>query len=138
MAGNSATTSQNEPLISTPESPVGYVMVLLAAVTGLIHVVAITNAIQFSQTLAILFALNALGFFGIIAVYFTRFWRPELYVATALYSLATIIALFLFPEVNFSIEEFYRGGSINPIVVVSKAVEAGIVVCAFYLYAQED
>ncbi|MFW5984304.1 MAG: DUF7475 family protein, partial [Halobacteria archaeon] len=111
-------TTGEESLISTPDSPVGYVMVLLAAVTGLIHVVAITNAIQFSQTLAILFALNALGFFGIIAVYFTRFWRPELYIATALYSLATIIALFLFPEVNFSLEQFYRDGSLNPIVVV--------------------
>jgi hypothetical protein len=138
MAGNSATTSQTESLISTPESPVGYVMVLLAAVTGLIHIIAITNAIKFSQTLAILFALNGLGFFGIIVLYFTRFWRPELYIATALYALATIIALFLFPEVNFSIEEFYRDGSLNPIVVVSKAVEVGIVFCAAYLYAQED
>jgi len=104
----------------------------------LIHIVAITNAIQFSQTLAVLFALNGIGFFGIIAVYFTRLWRPELYIATALYSLATIIALFLFPEVNFSLEVFYRNGSLNPIVVVSKAVEAGIVVCAVYLYAQKD
>jgi len=137
MAGNSATTS-TESFISTPESPVGYLMVLLAAVTGLIHIVAITNAIQFSQTLAVLFALNGIGFFGIIAVYFTRLWRPELYIATALYSLATIIALFLFPEVNFSLEVFYRNGSLNPIVVVSKAVEAGIVVCAVYLYAQKD
>ena len=103
----------------------------------MIHIIAITNAIQFSQTLAILFALNGAGFFGIVALYFTRFWRPELYIATALYALATIIALFLFPEVNFSPEVFYRNGSLNPIVVVSKAVEAGIVFCAVYLYSQE-
>lgn len=132
-----ASTATDEGLVQISKHPVGYAMVLLAAVTGLIHLVAITNAIRFSQTLAILFGLNALGFFGIIGLYFTRFWRPELYIATALYALATIIALFLFPEVNFSLEEFYRDGSLNPIVVISKAVEAGIILCAGYLYANE-
>jgi uncharacterized membrane protein len=128
-----AGTATDDGLVQVSKHPVGYVMVLLAAVTGLIHLVAITNAIRFSQTLAVLFGLNALGFFGIIGLYFTRFWRTELYVATALYALATIIALFLFQ--GFSLDAFYVQGSLNPMAVISKAVEAGIILCAGYLYA---
>jgi uncharacterized membrane protein len=128
-----ASTATDDGLVQVSKHPVGYVMVLLAAVTGLIHLVAITNAIRFSQTLAVLFGLNALGFFGIIGLYFTRFWRAELYIATALYALATIIALFLFQ--GFSLDAFYVQGSLNPMAVISKAVEAGIILCAGYLYA---
>lgn len=128
-----AGTATDDGLVQVSKHPVGYVMVLLAAVTGLIHLVAITNAIRFSQTLAVLFGLNALGFFGIIGLYFTRFWRAELYIATALYALATIIALFLFQ--GFSLDAFYVQGSLNPMAVISKAVEAGIILCAGYLYA---
>ncbi|MCX2817851.1 hypothetical protein EGH25_00525 [Haladaptatus sp. F3-133] len=125
-----------EPLVSTPENPVGYVMVLLAVVTGAIHLLLAVSVISFSTTLGVLFALNGIGFFGGTAVYFTRFWRRELYVVAALYALATIVALFVFQ--GFGVEAFYRQGSLNPMAVVSKAVEVGIVVCALYLYSESS
>ena len=138
MGTSNATSSGEEPLINAPDSPVGYVMVLFAVVTGVIHLLLVPNVIGFSRMLATLFALNGIGFLGIITLYFTRFWRPELYVLAALYALATIVALFLFPEVNFSLEVFYRQGNLNPMAVVSKAVEAGMAVCALYLYSESS
>jgi hypothetical protein len=136
--GATPTTGDEEKLVSPPDSPVGYVMVLLAVVTGAIHLLLAVNVMSFSTTLGVLFALNAAGFFGGIALYFTRFWRRELYVAAALYALATIVALFVYPEVNLSLEVFYRNGNLNPMAVVAKAVEAGIVVSAVYLYSSGD
>ena len=138
MGVSNQTSSGDESLINIPDHPVGYVMVLLAVVTGVIHLLLVPNVIGFSRMMATLFALNGLGFFGIIALYFTRFWRPELYVLAAVYALATIVALFLFPEVNFSLEVFYRQGNLNPMAVVSKAVEAGMAVCALYLYSESS
>ena len=136
--GVNTTSSGEEPLVSTPDHPVGYVMVLLAAVTGAIHLVMVPRVIGFSQMMATLFALNGLGFAGIIVLYFTRFWRHEFYILAALYALATIVALFVFPEVDLSLGVFYMGDSLNPMAVVSKAVEAGMVVCALYLFSESS
>lgn len=69
----------------------------------------------FSQTLGILFILNGIGFLGGIGLYLTRYWRRGLYLTAAAYALITIIALFAFQ--GFSVEAFYRQGSLNPIAV---------------------
>jgi hypothetical protein len=132
--GTSDTTSVEESLITTPENPVGYVMVIFAVVTGAIHLLLASRVVGFSAFLATLFALNGIGFFVGIVTYFTRFWRRELYLLAALYALATIVALFVFQ--GFSVEAFYRQGSLNPMAVAAKSVEAGIVVCALYLYTR--
>ena len=134
--GTSDTTSVEESLITTPENPIGYVMVIFAVVTGAIHLLLASRVVGFSTLLATLFALNGIGFFVGIIAYFTRFWRRELYLLAALYALATIVALFVFPEVNLSLEVFYRNGSLNPMAVAAKSVEASIVVCALYLYTR--
>ena len=133
MSSTHATGS--EPLFSRPSNPVGIVAIVMAAITGVLHLLAVMNAIQFSQTLAILFALNGLGFLGGIVVYLSRFWRRPLFLVAAAYGIVTILALFQFQ--GWSVEAFYMQGSINPIAVVSKAVEAIFAACCLYLYAAD-
>lgn len=85
--GTTSTTGTDRR-ISSPSNPVGYVAVLAALVTGVIHLVA------------------------------------------------TILALFAFE--GWSLEAFYRGGSPNPILVVTKGTEAVLAVCAVYLYVDAE
>jgi len=133
MASSYTTTS--ESTLTTPSSPVGYIAILMALITGVLHLVAATNAIQFSQVLGILFVLNGLGFLGGIVLYLTTYWRSELFVVAAVYSIVTILALF--PVQGWGIEAFYMQGSINPLAVITKAAEAVLAACAVYLYAAE-
>jgi small basic protein len=130
---SSTHTAGSEPLFSKPSSPVGIVAVVMATVTGVLHLLAVMNAIQFDQTLAILFALNGLGFLGGIVVYLSRYWRRPLFLVAAAYAIVTILALF--PERGWGLEAFYMEGSINPIIVITKAAEAILAACALYLYA---
>ena len=125
----------NVPLLSKPSNPVGYVAIVMALVTGLLHLVAATNAIQFSQTLGILFVLNGLGFLGGIGMYLSRYWRKELFLVAALYAFVTVLALF--PVQGWGIEAFYMQGSVNPLAVITKAAEAILVACTLYLYGVE-
>ncbi|TKX46527.1 hypothetical protein EXE41_09590 [Halorubrum sp. SD690R] len=108
--------------------------VLLALITGLIHLVATTRAIEMSVVLAVLFVLNGLGFLGGAAVYFTRFWRRSFFLVAAVYSLVTILALF--PFRGWGIEAFYTNGAINPIVTITKIAEAFLAIVSVYLYSR--
>jgi hypothetical protein len=117
-----------------PSEPIGYVAVLLALITGLIHLVATTRAIEMSVVLAVLFVLNGLGFLGGAAVYFTRFWRRSFFLVAAVYSLVTILALF--PFRGWGIEAFYMNGAINPIVTITKVAEAFLAIVSVYLYSR--
>jgi small basic protein len=130
---NTAATAQSGG-IQWPDNTLGYVAIIAAIVTGVLHLLAVTRAIQFSQTLAILFALNGLGFLGGIGVYLTRYWRRSLFLVAAAYSVVTILALFAFQ--GWSIEAFYMGGSLNPIAVISKVAEAVLAIAALALYGQ--
>ncbi|WP_338741757.1 DUF7475 family protein [Haloplanus salilacus] len=128
----SSATASGGSLVSPPQNPIGYLAVVLAAVTGVIHLFLSPQVIGFSQTLAILFALNGLGFLGGIAIYLTRYWRRELYLVAALYALATVVALFAFQ--GFGVDAFYQGGSLNPMAVISKVAEAMLAIVTGYLY----
>ncbi|MFB6123447.1 MAG: hypothetical protein ABEJ78_08315 [Haloferacaceae archaeon] len=126
-------------LVSLPQNPLGYVAIVLALVTGVIHLLLAPRVVNFSQTLAILFALNGVGFLGGLLVYLTRFWRRELYLVAAVYSLLTLVAFFVWPpggEIEF-VAAFYRGSELNVMAVVAKAVEALLAVCTAYLYVSE-
>lgn len=46
---SSTYTASSEQTFSRPSNPVGYVAVLMAVVTGVLHLLAATNAIQFSK-----------------------------------------------------------------------------------------
>ncbi len=128
-----SSTTRTEPLFDRPTNPIGYIAILMALVTGVLHLVASTNAIQFSQLLAILFILNGLGFLGGAAIYLTRYWRRPLFLVAAVYSIVTILALF--PVQGWGVEAFYMQGNLNPLAVITKAAEAVLAVCALYLYA---
>ncbi len=123
-------------LFVRPSNPIGYVAVVMALVTGVLHLLAATNAIQFSEVLAILFVLNGLGFLGGIGIYLTRYWRRPLFLVAAAYSIVTILALF--PFQGWGIEAFYMEGNLNPLAVITKVAEAVLAVCALYLYADAD
>jgi len=129
------TSNTTASTVTKPGNSVGYIAILMALITGVLHLVAATNAIQFSQILGILFVLNGLGFLAGAALYLTKYWRRELFVVAALYSIVTILALF--PVQGWGIEAFYMQGNINPLAVITKAAEAVLAVCAIYLYASE-
>ncbi|WP_345782004.1 hypothetical protein [Natronococcus sp. A-GB1] len=104
----------------------------MALITGVLHLVASTNAIEMSLLLAVLFILNGLGFLGGAILYVTRFWRRWLFIVAALYAIVTILALF--PVQGWGVEAFYMEGNVNPLAVITKAAEAVLAVCAIYLY----
>ena len=128
-----AQTTNPKSMFAPPSNPVGYLAILMALITGVLHLVASTNAIEMSLVLAVLFILNGLGFIGGAVLYLTRFWRRWLFLVAALYSIVTILALF--PVQGWGVEAFYMEGSLNPIAVITKAAEAVLAVCAIYLYA---
>ena len=129
---STTTTTSADGLFAAPSNPIGYVAILAALVTGVLHLLAAMNAIQFSQLLGILFVLNGLGFILGLGLYLTRLWRRSLF----LYAVITILALFVFQ--GWSLEAFYMGGSLNPIAVVSKAAEAVLAISAAYLYVGSE
>ena len=131
MATSTAETSASR----LPSNPVGYVAILAAVVTGVLHLVLATQVVVFSQFLAVLFALNGLGFLGGISVYLSDYWRRELFVVAAGYALVTVLALFVFQ--GFSVDAFYQGGSVNPVAVISKLAEVVLAAASLYLYASE-
>lgn len=133
MGATSNTTAAST--LNKPDSAVGYIAILMALITGILHLLAATNAIQFSQLLGVLFILNGLGFLVGAALYLTTYWRNELFIVAAVYSVVTILALFVFQ--GWSVEAFYMQGSINPLAVITKAAEAALAVCAMYLYVAE-
>jgi len=132
----SVSNRTSDSLVSLPENPVGYVAIVLAAVTGVIHLFLAPQVIGFSQTLAILFALNGLGFLGGIAIFLTRYWRRELYLVAAGYGLVTVLAFFAFQ--GFGVDAFYRQGSLNTMAAISKAVEGLFAIVTAYLYTTTD
>ncbi|MFW5963585.1 MAG: DUF7475 family protein [Natronomonas sp.] len=131
----STSTTDAASTFDRPDNPVGYIAVVMALITGILHLIASMNAVQFSQVLGVLFVLNGLGFLVGTALYLSKYWRKELFLLAALYSLVTILALF--PVQGWGIEAFYMQGSINPFAVVTKAAEAILVVCSVYLYTAE-
>lgn len=125
-------TANQKSTFNRPSNPIGYLAIFMALITGVLHLVASTNAIEMSLLLAVLFILNGLGFIGGAILYLTRFWRRWLFLVAALYSIVTILALF--PVQGWGVEAFYMQGNLNPLAVITKAAEAVLAVCAIYLY----
>ncbi|SIR94226.1 DUF7475 family protein [Natronorubrum thiooxidans] len=126
-------TTETNQRFARPSNPIGYVAIVMALITGVLHLLATMNAIQFSTVLAVLFILNGLGFVGGAILYLTPYWRRSLFLVAAAYSIITILALF--PVQGWGVEAFYMEGSLNPIAVITKGAEAVLAVCAVYLYA---
>lgn len=129
-------TVDGESLFGRPDSNVGYVVVVTALVTGVLHVLATTKAVEFDQVLAALFLLNGLGFLAFTVLYLSHLWRKELFLVLAAYSVATILALFVVH--GWSVEAFYMEGELNPVAVATKLAEAVLAVAAVYLYVESE
>jgi hypothetical protein len=123
---------------SRRDHPVAYLANHFAAITAAIHLLLAPQVMGFSQTLAILFALNGLGFAGGIALYITGTWRRELYLVAAVYALVTFAAFFLFGGFDGFVSAFYTQGGLNYNAVGAKAAEIILAVCALFLYANAD
>ncbi|AZH24991.1 DUF7475 family protein [Haloplanus aerogenes] len=134
----SVSTQSSESFVSLPENPVGYLAILLAIVTGVIHLLLGPRVMGFSQTLGILFILNGLGFMGGIILYLTHYWRRELFLVAAGYALVTFLAFFFFGGFEGFVSPFYRGGELNMMAVVAKAAEVLIVAVSAYLYTAAE
>jgi len=118
-----------------PTSSVGYVAIVAAVVTGILHLVlgivflfrggipSLTAIL--TQTLPVLFILNGIGFLGGIGVYLSQYWRRELHLVAAGYAGATIVAFFIF------------NGGFSPLVIVSKIAEVTFIISVLYLYTIE-
>jgi len=132
------TSTSNESLVSLPSNPLGYLAILLAAVTGIIHLFLGPQVMGFSQTLGYLFILNGVGFIGGAIVYLTRFWRRELFLVAAGYAVVTFLAFFFFGGFEGFVSSFYREGELNMMAVVAKAAEVLFAVVTTYLYTVVD
>lgn len=131
--GDTATTD-TQPLIALPSGVVGYLAVLAAVVTGVIHLLLVPRVVLFTQTLATLFALNGLGFLGGIGLYLTRYWRRPLYLVAAGYATVTVLAFFGWGGWE-GLSAFYFEGQLNPLAVVAKTAEIVVIGCSLYLYS---
>lgn len=133
MSTSGTTPARLGTLVRRPSTSVGYLAVVFAAVTALVHLALAPGVLGFNQTLGILFALNGLGALGGIALYFSQYWRRELFLVAAGYALVTIVAFFAWggPE---GLSAFYVSGELNPMAVVAKSAEGLLVIAALYLY----
>jgi hypothetical protein len=112
--------------VRLPSNPVAYVAVLAALVSAGIHLYLAPRVVGFSRTLAVLFALQGVGFLGGVFLFVSRYWRRELYLVAAAYALATIVAFVA------------MGGQVNPLSIASKAAEAVFALVVAYLYRSEE
>lgn len=136
MSQQSRTASREAAsIIALPTHAVGYLALLAAIVTGVIHLQLGNQIAGLNQQLAILFVLNGVGFLAGGAVCVSSYWREALYLVAAAYALTTIVSLFVFQ--GFSVDAFYMGDTLNTTAVISKAAEAVLAACAVFLYATE-
>jgi hypothetical protein len=133
MSTQSTQSTASESLVVLPSHSLGYVAVVAAVVTGVLHLALALRVMGFSQTLGILFVLNGLGFLGGSALYLSRYWRRGLYLVAAAYAAATIVAFFGFQGLGPG--AFYSQGSLNPLAVVAKLAELVVLAVVLYLYA---
>ena len=132
MAADSTAVTGRGSLVNFPSHPVGYIAILAAVVTAVIHLLLGPRVMGFSQLLGVLFILNGLGFLGGLVLYVSRYWRRELYLVAAGYALVTILAFFVFQ--GFGVDAFFNRGGLNQMAVAAKAAELVLAVCAAYLY----
>lgn len=129
------TASKGEgSLVSLPSHPLGYVAVLAAVATAVVHLLLGTRVMGFSRTLGVLFLLNGLGFLGGLDLYLSRYWRRGLYLVAAGYALVTIVAFFALQ--GFGPEAFFSRGALNRLAVAAKAAELVLATSAAYLYVE--
>ncbi|WP_280536086.1 hypothetical protein [Halopenitus sp. POP-27] len=132
MSATQSGSTADGSSLTLPATPIGYVAIVAAAVTGIVHLLLGSNVLAFNRMLGVLFLLNGLGFLGGIGVYLTTYWRRELFLVAAAYAVVTVVAFFGFQGVG--VDAFYMQGSLNPLAVVAKAAELVLAAVAVVLY----
>jgi len=128
------TTATGVPVFSKPENPAGYLAILTALTTGILHLYLIPGAVATAGTTGgVLFLLNGAGFVGGTVLYLSKYWRRELLFVAALYAGISILAMFMVH--GWGIEAFYRDGSLAHWAVITKTVESMLIGCSLYLYS---
>ncbi|TQQ82805.1 hypothetical protein EGH24_05025 [Halonotius terrestris] len=128
------TTATGAQAFSTPENSAGYLAVLTALITGILHLYLIPGALQAAGTTGgVLFALNGIGFVGGTLIYLSKYWRKELFLVAALYALASILAMFMVH--GWGVEAFYRDGSLAHWAIITKSAESILLGCSLYLFS---
>jgi hypothetical protein len=118
------TSADTRPLFEIDSrTTVHWVAVLLAAVTGAIHLLLGVRVMSFNATMGVLFVLAGLGFFGGIVVFLTRYWRRELYLVAAAFAGVQILA-------------WLALGRFNALGYADKAVQVVFVLLVVYLYRE--
>ena len=129
------TTASDAQAFSTPEHSTGYLAVLTALTTGILHLYLIPGALATAGTTGgVLFALNGIGFVGGTGLYLSNYWRKELFIVAALYALASIVAMFIIH--GWTIDSLlYRNGSIAQWALLAKSAESILIGCSLSLYS---
>jgi len=129
------TTATDAQGFSKPETSAGYLTVIAALTTGVLHLYLIPGALATAGTTGgVLFALNGIGFLGGTVLYLSKYWRKELFLVAALYALASILAMFMVH--GWTIDSLlYRDGSIAQWAITAKTAETIIFGASLYLYS---
>mgnify|MGYP006876390970 FL=1 len=129
------TTAADVQAFRTPETSAGYLAVLTALTTGIMHLYLTPGAFEAAGTVGgVLFILNGTGFVGGTVLYLSNYWRRELFVVTALYAFASILAMFMIH--GWTIDSLlYRNGSIAKWAILTKSAESILIGCSLYLYS---
>jgi len=128
------TTATGARTFSKPENAAGYLGVLTALTTGLMHLFLTPGAFEAAGTTGgVLFILNGVGFVGGTGLYLSKYWRTELFLVAAIYALASILAMFMVH--GWGVEAFYRDGSIAQWAILVKTAEAILIGCSLSLYS---
>ncbi len=70
---------------------VGWIAVVTALISGVIHLYLAPNVINFSQTMGILFYIAGAGYLIGIAWFLTNYWNRYLYVVAAVLTAVQIV-----------------------------------------------
>jgi len=129
------TTATGVQTFSKPENTAGYLAVLTALVTGVLHLYLIPGATATAGTTGgVLFALNGAGFIGGTVLYLSKYWRKELFLVAAIYAVISILAMFMVH--GWTIDSLlYRNGSIAQWAISAKSAEAILAVSSLYLFS---
>lgn len=120
-------TAESRPVFTgLPAGIAPYIAILGALASTYVHLSMAPMMMQFDPTRGVLFVLAGLGFVGGIAVYLTRYWRRELYLAAIACAFVQIVAWVVL------------SGFLSEMAVLSKAGEAVFSVAAAYLYLTDE
>lgn len=109
-------------------TPLHWVAVVLAAITGIIHLVL--GVMFFPGAQPVAFLLAGLGFFGGIVLFLRDYRRQQLYVVGVLF---TALQIVLYLWLNYRVDP-----AISPIEAIDKAAQVLLIALLIFFYRRES